>query len=63
MPAILLCVCYTPAETEIFDSSSKKKLPVMEDKLSSMNIMEEVGSPEKKQKYDDTGNHKLCQVS
>ena len=44
--------------TENFDSLSKKKLPVMEDKLSSLNIEEEkVGSPKKKLKYDDAGGY------
>jgi len=60
MIAILLCACYAIAETENFDLLTKKKLPVMEDKLSSLNIMEEAGSPKKKQKYDDAGSHKLC---
>ena len=57
MIAILLCACYAIAETENFN---QKKLPVIKDKLSSLNIMEEAGSPKKKQKYDDAGSHKLC---
>ena len=40
------------------DSLSKKKSPIMEDELSSLNIKEgNVGSPKKKLKYDDTGGH------